>query len=41
MASKGPPKNKGDTAGERKYVTLKIPHELGIIRRLVFDSVLI
>jgi hypothetical protein len=32
MASKGPPKNKEDTAGKRKCVTLTIPHELEIIR---------
>jgi hypothetical protein len=39
MASKGPKINKEDTVGKRKHVTLTIPHDLEIIRRLVFDSV--
>jgi len=39
MASKGSKINKEDIAGKKKRVTLTIPHEPEIIRRLVLDSV--
>jgi hypothetical protein len=39
VVSKGPKINKEDTAGKRKCVTLTIPHEREVIRRLVLDSV--